>query len=49
MNGVGILEGDILEGEVLVVGFDGVEDPEADYAGTSSIEEWRSVQFPLSC
>lgn len=49
MNGVGILEGDVLEGEVLVVGFDGVEDPEADYAGASLIGERRSVQLPLSC
>lgn len=34
MDGVGILERDVGEGKVLVVGFDGVEDPEADDAGT---------------
>jgi hypothetical protein len=34
VDGVGILERDVGEGKVLVVGFDGVEDPEADDAGT---------------
>lgn len=33
VDGVGVLEGDVSEGEVLVVGFDGVEDEEADDAG----------------
>lgn len=48
MHGVGILEGDICEGEVLVVGFDRVQDPEADYAGANRIEEQRSVKLPFS-
>jgi len=34
VDGVGVLERDVGEGEVLMVGFDGVEDPEADDAGT---------------
>lgn len=34
VDGVGVLEGDVSEGEVLVVGFNGVEDEEADDAGT---------------
>lgn len=33
VDGVGVLKRDVGEGKVLVVGFDGVEDPEADNAG----------------
>jgi len=36
VNGVGVLKGVVLEGEVLVVRFEGVKDPKADYAGA----EW---------
>lgn len=35
--GVRILDGDVLEGEVLVVWFHGIEDPEADDTGTNSV------------
>lgn len=34
VDGVGVLQGVVLEGKVLVVGFEGVEDGEADHAGT---------------
>lgn len=33
VDGIGVLEGDVVDGEVLVEGFDGVEDVEADDAG----------------
>lgn len=41
--GVGVLEGGVGEGEVLVEGFDAIEDPEADYTCTAS----ASVRFTL--
>lgn len=34
VDGVRILEGGVGEGEVLVVGLDGVKDPKTDYTGT---------------
>lgn len=34
MDGIGIMEGLVFEGERLVVGFNGVDDVESDYAGT---------------
>lgn len=41
--GVGVLEGGVGEGEVLVEGFDAIEDPEADYTRTAI----ASVRFTL--
>lgn len=37
VHGVGVLDGDVLEGEVLMVGFDGIDDPESDHAGTGTV------------
>ena len=37
MYGIGILNRDVVEGEVLMVGFDGVEDPETDDTGASEM------------
>lgn len=49
VHGVGVLDGDVLEGEVLVVGFDGIDDPESDHTGTDTVSwggmslRWGSV------
>lgn len=37
VDGVGVLQGIILQGKVLVVRFEGVEDGEADHAGTRRV------------
>lgn len=39
VHGVWVLEGDVCEGEVLVEGFDGVEDEEADDTGAVDLLE----------
>jgi hypothetical protein len=43
VDGVRVLEGVIAEGEVLVIWFKGVEDPEADDAGTV---QWLEERLP---
>lgn len=42
VDGVRVLEGDVAEREVLVVRFEGVEDPEADDTGTVDESEGES-------
>jgi len=45
MNGIGVFQGDVFEGERLMEGFNGIENVEADDTGTVVLSSQLVINF----